>query len=562
MSSTVSRRQVLAGSAVAGVAVLIGVESAHAAPQILPPNYPPSIALNRRVFRNWDGVIVTDALWTAEPRSSADVVQLANWAHQNGYTIRPSGFQHNWSPLTVDPGSTTGDRVIIVDTTRHLTKMSIPQPHRVTAQSGVEMSKLLAFLEGRGYGLASAPAPGDVTVGGVLAVNAHGTAVRASGEGRQTGQSFGTMSNLVTSLTAVVWDDDRQQYVERTFDRADPETKALLVSLGRIFVTEVTLQVMKNYNLRSRSYTDISTRELFAHPSKQTGRSLSKLLDQSGRVGLIWYTYTDRPWVQVWDVTPNKPLFSRRTVGPFNYPFADNLPNSVTSVIAQIISGKYWLAPIFGRTVLTATSAGLTATGARDMWGPSKNFLHFVKPTTLRVSAGSHVVITSRDNVQRVVHEFAEYIEGLLAKYRQRGQYPLNSCVEIRVTGLDDPAEVDVPGAEAPSLSAARPVDGRPELDTAVWLDALNLPGTPHEYELFSEMERWIIDHFSSYAVVRPEWAKRWATTPAGPWTDDQIFDEFIPQAFSEWDWAIETLERYDPHQVFTSPLLRRLLRR
>ena len=49
------------------------------------------------------------------------------------------------------------------------------------------------------------PAPGDITIGGALAIDAHGAALPANGETQVSGSTYGSLSNLVTSLTAVVW---------------------------------------------------------------------------------------------------------------------------------------------------------------------------------------------------------------------------------------------------------------------------------------------------------------------------------------------------------------------
>ena len=49
------------------------------------------------------------------------------------------------------------------------------------------------------------PAPGDLTVGGVMATGAHGSAIPATGETPLPGQSYGSLSNLILSLTAAAW---------------------------------------------------------------------------------------------------------------------------------------------------------------------------------------------------------------------------------------------------------------------------------------------------------------------------------------------------------------------
>ncbi len=85
-----------------------------------PPAVPPrGIALFQQAYQNWSKEIMLDAVWTCTPTSADDVVRLANWAHANGYTIRPRGAMHGWTPLTVVNGASV-DRVILADTMTHL----------------------------------------------------------------------------------------------------------------------------------------------------------------------------------------------------------------------------------------------------------------------------------------------------------------------------------------------------------------------------------------------------------------------------------------------------------
>ncbi len=96
-------------------------------------------------------------------------------------------------------------------------------------------------LEEAGLGLATTTAPGDLTIGGVLAIGGHGTGLPTATERPPAGSGFGTLSSLVTSLTAVVWSAAAGRYVLKTFTRSDPDIRAFLVHLGRAFVTEVTM---------------------------------------------------------------------------------------------------------------------------------------------------------------------------------------------------------------------------------------------------------------------------------------------------------------------------------
>src|SRR5271163_1597865 len=254
-----SRRQFLAASA--GAAALGALEwtplfrvPAASADSTLapPPNFPPSIPLYQQAFQNWSGEIVLDDAWTCAPTSAADVVTLANWAFPVGYEVRARGMMHNWSPLVI-PVDSSGADLVLADTTQHLTSASIDtsgSPSTVTAQTGVTMDVLLQDLEDAGLGLTAHPAPGDITIGGALAIDGHGTAVPAEGETLIPGHTYGSVSNLILSLTAVVWSAAQGQYVLQTFERSDPAIQPLLAHLGRTFVTEVTLQVGANTRLR------------------------------------------------------------------------------------------------------------------------------------------------------------------------------------------------------------------------------------------------------------------------------------------------------------------------
>jgi hypothetical protein len=127
--------------------------------------------------------------------------------------------------------------------------------------------------------------------------------------------------------------------------------------------------------------------------------------------------------------------------------------------------------------------------------------------------------------------------------------------------------EADGGAVIAPHLSALRPPPNRPEWDAVVWISALTVPGTPAAGEFYQEMEQWLYAHFAgSNASVRSEWSKGWAYTADGPWTSSTVLQTTVPRAFRSedgrdlWAEASKTLNRYDPHRIYTSPLLDALL--
>ena len=574
-----SRRTFLRTSAMLGAAVWLPAFRVSPAAAMAsgacppPPNFPAGIDVFPQAYRNWSGEISIDAIWTAPATTPQDVVTLANWAHTNGWRIRARGMKHNWSPIGVDPDATCDTPMLLVDTTAHLTAVSVDSsasPPTVTAQTGIDLLSLHTALQAVGLGLTNCPAPGALSLGGALTVNGHGTSVPAVGEQLQPGHTFGSLSNLLRSVTAVVWDPALQAYALRTFARSDPEMAALCVHLGRAFLVEVTLQVGANSRLRCESYRSYTAAELFAAPgSGSTGKTFSAFLDESGRVETILYPFTENPWLKVWTVTPEKPFWSREVSAPYNYPFSDNIPADVSALLQQIVSGDVSLAPAFGTTMAIVTDAGLTATLSWDLWGWSKDVLLYIQPTTLRVAECGFAVSCARADLQRVLSEFHQKYLSMQQAYRDRGEYPMNGPVEIRVTGMDRPEDCLVPGAQVPLLSAARPWTGHPEWDCVIFFNILSVPGTPVSARYYAELEEWFYANYPSYAGVRVEWSKGWAYTEAGAYTNELTLGARIPASFTQgmaqdagFRAAVGMLDAMDPHRVFSTKFLDRLMPR
>lgn len=567
-----SRRQFLAASA--GVAALGAVEwtpifqvPAASAQSTLPtpPDFPSTISLYQQAFQNWSGEIVLENAWTCAPASESDIVTLANWAYPAGYNIRARGMMHNWSPLVI-PVDSTGANLVLADTTQHLTSVAIDtsgSPSTVTAQTGVTMDVLLQDLEDAGLGLTAHPAPGDITIGGVLAIDGHGTAIRAQGETIIPGHTYGSVSNLILSLTAVVWSSAQSQYVLQQFQRSDPAIQPLLAHLGRSFITEVTLQVGVNTRLRCQSFTSVPASALFGAPGSSS-QTFASYVERSGRVETIWFPFTTEPWLKVWTVSPNRPLTSRQVNAPYNYVFSDVIPETLSGLIKEILDGDVAITPTFGQAELDIVTAGLLATLTADIWGWAKDLLLYVKPSTLRVTANGYAVLTNQSSIQQVIYDFITYYESQVAAYQAEGNYPMNGPVEIRVTGLDDTADVEIAFATSPQLSALRPRPDEPGWDVAVWFDILTMPGTPLSDEFYRGIEQWMFSHYTgSYAAVRPEWSKGWAYTQSAAWSDPTMLASTIPNAISagqetgdSWNAALATLDSYDPYKVFSNAFL------
>ncbi|MEZ0069599.1 FAD/FMN-containing dehydrogenase [Streptacidiphilus sp. MAP12-20] len=576
-----TRRGLLGAGAAAALAVaaqwtpLGRIGAASAATTIAaPPAFPAGIPLYQQTFQNWSGEVVVEGLWSCSPTTAGDVVTLANWAHANGWRLRPRGGGYSWSPLVAPAGSPAN--VLLVDTTAHLTGITISpagsgssgSPASVTVQPGATMDSLLGTLKNAGLGLTGFPVLGAATVGGVLATGGRGTGVPAVGESKLPGHTYGSVSNLVTSLTAVVWDAGQGAYVLRTFQRTDPEIQALLVNLGRVFVTEATLRVGADQRLRCQSWFNVSAANLFAPPASAGSQSLASYADKCGRVVCIWFPFTSSPWLRVFTPTPSQPWVSRAVTGPYDFSFNDIVPKNVSDLLSQIIAGDAAATPSFTSAQMDAVSAGLISTGTWDIWGWSSDVLLYVRPTTLRITSTCCNVVTTRANVQQVVSDFYAEYSARLAAAAAKGQYPMNAPLEIRVTGLDQPADCGVPGARGAQLSPLRPRPDHPEWDTSVWFDMTTVPITPGCHEFMGGMETWVRGHYTgSYGAVHNEWPKEWANSASGAWTDATAIGGAIPDSYRAgqavgdgWDAAVATFKALDPAGVFSSSFLDRLL--
>lgn len=560
----------------------------------LPPNFPTDVEISQETFENWALAIKVPDLWTCAPNSEAQVVEVCNWAAQLGYSVRPRGIMHTWSPLTVVEDTPADPKILLVDTTKYLTEMTLipatgSQPAMVQVQTGTTMNALLEYLEETaggddlGYSFPHTPAPGHLTVGGVLAINAHGSAIPSPNESFNC--SYGSLSNQILSLKAVVTDPDSPTpdvYTIKTFNRGDADAKAFLTHVGRAFIVEATLQVIENYYLRCISYTDITSDVLFAAPTTETPippQSMAEFLNQYGRVEAIWFPFTTLPWFKVWSVSPTQPATSRKVDKPYNYVFSDNLPEFVTTMIKALTGfGGGILTPTFGKMMQDTSIAGLNATGpfsflepSNDIWGLSKNTLLYVKDSTLRVTANGYAVQMRKEDVQQAVHDFATQFTAMLKAYEKKWRFPINSPLEIRVTSLDDPALVGVPPgatAQSPVISGLSydqlAIDNK--WDVALWLDVLTLPGTAHSNEFYEELEAWIQTRFCGAAGrPLPEWSKGWAYSSAGAWTN-ATYLESIREMFTtgrtdddNWNYEVATLARYDKSNLFTNALLTEL---
>ncbi len=165
-----SRRRALAAAAAAAVggwsvAEPVRPGQAQAAGAVLPAGFPQHVDIYRRVFGNWAGEIRSDQVWICSLRTGQEVADVCNWAREQGRKVRAVGQRHGWAPLVVADGTPGDARMVLVDTTLHLTAMSLGPvaadgSAAVRVQAGALMEDLPEFPGGQGLGVTACPAPG------------------------------------------------------------------------------------------------------------------------------------------------------------------------------------------------------------------------------------------------------------------------------------------------------------------------------------------------------------------------------------------------------------------
>jgi Cholesterol oxidase, substrate-binding/FAD binding domain len=486
------------------------------------------------------------------------VVDICNWAAKQGWAVRPVGNHHNWSPLVLG-GDTEGANVVLVNTAGLSgTSFSPGSPPRVTLGAGVTIDEATAYLQQQdnrgsgaapGYTFLNFTAPGVITIGGALAVGAHGTGVPLGSEP----ELDGTLSNLVTSFTAVVAQNPGQ-YGLQTFDRTGPDAAAFLVNLGRAFITSATMAVVPNYYLQvTNLYPETDT--LFQPPSRNPDpKSFSQLVQTYGRVEVIWFPFTDVAWVKVWArqdkaVQPQVP-------GPYNYPWTNNLAQWESDAIAFGLREASLLTPYFLQGGNLA--ALINAPEGAQLNGTARDLLLYIKPTAARYSMIGYTLQVSLDHLQAASCDFFTKLKGSIEDAAAEWRYPVNGPVEIRVTTTDKVSALGVSGAAPATLSVCNPVDE--SADVVLWVDSLTFPGTAGSGEFYQAFEQWLLTEWGHgyRKAVRPEWSKGWAYSAAGPWTNQQTMAA-LASLYPGFADAAATFRRFDASNIFTNPFLGQL---
>jgi FAD/FMN-containing dehydrogenase len=503
------------------------------------------LALEPRDYENWSRMIRVTGVPTATPQSDEEALALVRWAAQEGYRVRPMGAFHTWSPLAFEEAS----RVIAVDQSRMtgLIDFAYDPVPAATFRAGTTLAEAVRALEAiDNRGASEAPGwawpdyPGvpDVTIGGMLAIGAHGAGIR---QREDQPDLFGTVSNLVIGFRAIVSDGD--DYVIREFRRDEPEAAALLVHLGAAYLLSVTMRVVPNSYLGRR--VDYPDWEVAYAPTPAAG-SMQALVEEHGRVQALWFPFTQTPLVQ--HFTEEGYVEGPRVTEPLTVRLSPDLPTAFTTAFTQTLAHLPWHTPLVERATLREMRH--LSPPDHEWHGTSGNMLLYVQHDTLRVVSLAYAVHVRAGAVQAAIHDIAHHFDQMLHDYAHAGHDPINSCLEMRVTDVDRADAVGVPGAVPALLSPGLPLG---DSERVIWIDLVTTPGMPLAWQFYAEYEAWLWERFPG--SLRPEWSKAWAVSAEGPWTDPTVL-AWVREAIRP---AVATWDALDARGVFGSPLLDRL---
>jgi hypothetical protein len=255
---------------------------------------------------------------------------------------------------------------------------------------------------------------------------------------------------------------------------------------------------------------------------------------------------------------------------------------AVWAEVKGLLSGRIFgpaLTPAFGKLMEAISRTGLEVGKLNDLWGEAYTTLVYVRTNTLRVTANGYAVLMHRRNLQLGIAEFVRIYQEIISEFKTRGLYPANGPLEIRVTGLDEPAGLQqhnagytatgevVPATTAQTLPAgpftspsvsAMCTDDDAALygyDIALWLDVLSLPGTEGAAEFYAQMEERLLAspvfNERRLAKVRPEWSKGWGyTADKGAWSNVPFLDA-TKKSLPHWNDASTAWSTLDVKHVF-----------
>ncbi|MCB9706406.1 MAG: hypothetical protein H6711_31460 [Myxococcales bacterium] len=487
---------------------------------------------------------------------------------------------HNWSPIhlpmTAAQGSVPKGRRVLYLSFAHLQGvLSVDRAARkVTVLAGTPLGALVRLLSdptaaqirplwlcprpaelGR-WTLPVIPAPGVISIGGCLAVGAHGTGTR----GLDGGDAPGSVSATVAGARVLRWDRGARHFVIHEVREGDPELAAVSANLGRIPVLTVTLDIVPDRPQRVHLIR-AARAELRGRDPAARGSFAALAERYPGGVEAILF----RPTEQL-------PAAKQ----------ADGYALAWESGGAEVALPAFSTSPTAHErfTHLGDVEAGLTLAGSRHLiarqaekrarkrhaswelpWLTSGRARNYVTSDTMRVEPFSYAIVAPAGEVQEVVWAFHRSVDEHLRP--NDGAFERH-CVatEIRFTPVDRPRGL----RRAPLLACTTaPPGGGDGERRVVWvtvLAATDQKSMRRGRTFFARLERTLEEVAQAHGwSLRPEWSKCWGFATDGAWSRDAVtlrgaLVRGYGGALAE---AKAIFDELDPGRVFAAPLHKKI---
>lgn len=395
-------------------------------------------------WQNWnENLECTADLY--RPRDLSQLREAVRRAASNG-RIRPVGNSCAWSPLVPTRGSLLGLEKL--NRVREVNR-SGPLP-TIKVETGASMREVVRYTKQHGITLISPTIFQGISIGGAIAVAAHGTGLETS-----------TMSDEVVALTLV---DARGDVHELT--AADGELfNAARCSLGALgIVHDVTLRCWPEFHLH------VEDRLI---PRDQVLAGIDDILATYEFVELYWFPFNDTMWCKLMSRTtePDDPTtFAQRVKFVFDYALTFL---SCRAIIPLVARAAPELTPAFMKLAPTfAMTPGVTVE-------PASREFHYQQayPKCWDMSYG----VPLADSAEAWRRTMA-----LIEQFGRDDKYPVNMVVHCRFIG--------------PSAALLAPAYGRAICDIEVVTDQ-NTPGIEPFYDAWAREMLHI-------PGARPHWGK------------------------------------------------------
>lgn len=342
---------------------------------------------DRVTWRNWSGGVTAHPQRIAEPRSTAEVVELVTTAARQGLVVRPVGAGHSFTPLAATDG-------VLVTLRRMTGVVAHDADGRVRVRAGTSLRVLSRELAALGWAL---PNMGDVdpqSVAGAIGTGTHGTGARLQGIAAAV-----VGATLVTGTGEVVDVDEHHPWLD-----------AVRVSLGALgILTEVELQCVPAFLLHARE-------EPMALP--EVLERLDELTAENDHFELYWFPHTEKALVKrnnrVPEGTPAQPL------GRVRHLVDDELLSNGAFGAMQRV------ATAFPRTVPAINAFSGSVLSAREYTAPSHDV--FVSPRRVRFNESEFAM------PRAALPDVVAALQGVFATGEHRISFP----IEVRFAAADD----------------------------------------------------------------------------------------------------------------------------